>query len=237
MEKPRLRNIVVIVQARMSSERLPGKVLREVQGKPLLGYLLERLGHTREALPIVVATSNETTDDAITRYCQAQNQKFIRGPLDDVAGRFLQVLDETDAEAFVRISADSPLMDPALIDRAVDLFHETGADLATNVLHRTFPKGMSVEAVDANAFRQMIEMANAADEREHVTLSFYRDPTAWHIVEFTSPEPFGELNLSVDTEADLTAFEITLAHMTKPHWHYGLNDILALTGAMEPASA
>lgn len=237
MDNPHLRSIIIIVQARMSSSRLPGKILRTTQGKPLLGYLLERLTHIQTPAPIVVATSREADDDVVASYCRDQGLTCVRGSLDDVAARFLQVLDETGAEAFVRISADSPLLDPLLIDRIVDLFHESGADLATNVMHRTFPKGMSVEAVDADAFRKMMVGAKAPDEREHVTLSFYRDPSVWHIAELTSSKSFGHVNLSVDTEADFAAFETILERMAKPHWRYGLDDILALAGIGESADA
>src|SRR5688500_16406077 len=113
-----------IVQARMSSSRLPGKVLREEGGKQLLGYLLERVGRCSCLGGVVVATSTEAADDPVARYCAEQGVPCCRGPLEDVAGRFVRVLERYPEEAFVRLTADSPLLDPALVERAAALFEE-----------------------------------------------------------------------------------------------------------------
>ena len=236
MEKALQNGPIIVVQARMDSIRLPGKVLRQAAGKPMLGYTLDRMSRVSARLPVVVATSDAATDDPVAAFCADYGVSCVRGPLDDVAARFLKVLDETGARAFVRISGDSPLLDPALVDRAADLFEKSGADLVTNVQQRTFPKGMSVELVDAAAFRRAIAQMDGAEDREHVTHVFYRAPAMWDVVAFESGRALGDINLSVDTADDFARFETILARMSKPHWHYDLDGILALSAAPVGAS-
>ncbi len=220
----------------MTSARLPGKVLRLAAGKPMLAYLLDRITHATSARSVVVATSDTADDDAVASFCRQHDVKCIRGPLDDVMGRFLRVLDETGARAFVRVNGDSPLIDASLIVRAVKLFMETEADLVTNVQQRTFPKGMSVEVVDGDAFRQAAAQTSDPEDREHVTRFFYSHPERWRIAAFTNGRDLGRVNLSVDTAGDFARFEAILARMTKPHWQYGLDGVLALMPASTGSS-
>lgn len=220
----------------MNSARLPGKVLRLAAGKPMLAYLVDRLTHATRANPVVVATSDTADDDAVASFCGQYGVTCIRGPLDDVMARFLRVLDETGARAFVRVNGDSPLIDASLIGRAVKLFMETEADLVTNVQQRTYPKGMSVEVVDGDAFRQAAAQADDPEDREHVTRCFYRHPERWRIAAFTSGRDLGKINLSVDTGVDFARFEAILAQMNRPHWQYGLDGVLALMPAQVGAS-
>ena len=237
MGKFQLATTAVIVQARMSSARLPGKVLRPAHGKPMLAYLLERLARLSHDAPVIVATSDEASDDPVAAYCADAGTRCVRGPLDDVAARFLHAIDAAGADGFARISADSPLIDPAIVDRALGLFADTRADLVTNVMPRSFPKGMSVEVIDSDAFRRAQTQMDAPGDREHVTPVFYRRPGDWRIEAFTRDPALGAINLSVDTPEDFSAFERIVARMESPHWTYGLDDILALRARAEPAPA
>lgn len=214
----------------MSSARLPGKVLRPAQGRPMLAYLLDRLARGLPDATVVVATSTDASDDPITRFCGDAGIPCVRGDLHDVAGRFLTALETTTGDGFVRISGDSPLLDPALIGQALDLFKQTGADLVTNVLERTYPKGMSVEAVRADAFRRAYAEMNTPDAFEHVTAHFYQDPARWRITDFTSGRDLGAVNLSVDTAEDFARLEAILARMERPHWTYDMDAVLELAG-------
>ncbi len=212
----------------MTSARLPGKVMRLVSGQPMLGYLLDRLEKIGEEQRIIVATSTHESDEVINSYCGARGTECVRGPLDNVAERVAKVLDQTLATSFVRISADSPLMDPELIKRGQNLFAIKDADLVTNVLHRTYPKGMSVEIVDAKAFRMAYAKITKAADKEHVTRVFYKNPDEWKIEEFQNEHDLHGINLSVDTEADFLGFSKVIARMERPHWTYGLGEILHL---------
>jgi len=197
----------------------------------MLAYLLDRLELVRGDPRVVVATSTKKSDNPINSYCITRHIECYRGSLDDVAGRIVQVLEQTCADAFVRISADSPLIDPALVERALSIYHSSHAELVTNVLKRSYPKGMSVEVIEAEAFKRAYTQMVDAEDREHVTPIFYRNPGLWQIKGFSSEQNLEKIRFCVDTQADFDAFKAVLGQMTGPHWTYGLKDILALTNA------
>ncbi len=221
--------IPIIVQARMSSIRAPGKMLRTVDGKPLLGYMLDSLRRCRSNQEIIVATSDHCSDDPIYEYCGALQVCCLRGPLDDVAGRFAAVLAAKPADAFVRLSGDSPLIDYRLIDRAMHHYACELPDLVTNVRPRSFPRGQSVEVVSVPTFLAALPNITEPGDREHVTRFFYRDPERFKIVNFTAPLDYSGTQLSVDSEQDFDDFVTTVGRMSRPHWTYTYQDILALT--------
>lgn len=220
--------IGAIVQARMSSERLPGKVLAPLGGKPMLGWLLEGLSHAAALDRVVVATSIHPTDAPVVDYCRAHGVPVCSGPLDDVAGRFLAVLDPHPFDAFVRVSADSPLLDHRLVDRGVSLFLEQDVDVATNVLVRTFPTGQSVEVVSSGTFADAYPRMRDADDREHVTRYFYRHADEFEIASFESGHPWGSIRMSVDSPEDLALIESLVGAMERPHWGYGVGEMVEL---------
>ena len=222
-----LEGLTVIIQARCSSRRLPGKVLREVAGKPMIGYLIDRVRQSRSIGRLVVATSDEESDDRLASWCDATGISCFRGPLDDVAARFLAAARHWDLPAFVRLNADSPLLDPAIIDRAVSVFREDACDLATNTLVRSFPKGQSVEVISTDSLRQA-HPRMSDEEREHVTVHFYRNAGDYRIRNFSFTEDRSTLQLSVDTEEDFARFQTLVAAMDRPHWEYGLEELLTM---------
>ncbi len=220
--------IGAVVQARMGSQRFFGKVLYEVAGKPLLQYLLERLRHSCLADAIVVATSKEAGDDPIADFCQAGGFFCHRGSLENVASRFREVLDLRGFEAFVRVNGDSPLLDQRLIDRGVDIFLNHDVELVTNVQPRTYPPGQSVEVMAAEAFKRGFARMRDRDDLEHVTRYFYRHAGAFKIINFAAPKDYGDVHLAVDTDKDMRLFAAIMARMEKPHWLYGLDEILEI---------
>ncbi len=230
--------IAAVVQARMSSCRLPGKVLRPLAGKPTLAYLLERLERCRTLDALVVATSSDSSDDPVADFCAARGVQFHRGPLANVAGRFIEVVERFGFSAFVRVTGDSPLLDQALVDRGVALFHSGEHDVVTNVFPSTFPSGQSLEVVSAKAFRRAYGLMRAAEELEHVTLFLYRNPDLFRIHNFTSARNEDDLDVSLDTEEDARLLEAILSHMRRPHWQYSSDDVTAIYRALlEPRSA
>jgi spore coat polysaccharide biosynthesis protein SpsF len=220
--------LVAVVQARYSSQRLPGKVLREVDGKPLLGFLLERLHRCKHLSQTIVATSTDASDDAIARFCTDKAVPLYRGPLDDVLARFVGVAGQLGESALVRISGDSPLMDPEVVDRAVVLYEEGDADLVTNVQIRSFPKGQSVEVIARAALQRAAEETSDSQDREHVTRYFYRHPERFRIRNFKRDPDAADIQLSVDSAEDFEMFARLIAAMRRPPAEYGLNEILAL---------
>jgi spore coat polysaccharide biosynthesis protein SpsF (cytidylyltransferase family) len=220
--------IGVIVQARMSSARLPGKVLLEVGGKPLLAYLLERLARARQPDITIVATSDESDDDPVAELASGLGVPVHRGPLGDVAGRLAAAADSFGLDALVRISGDSPLMDPAIVDRAVELFSAGDLDLVTNVFPRSFPVGESVEVLSREALARMLAASSDRGDREHVTRYVDAHPESFRIRNFDYERDESAVRLAVDSEEDLRRIEAIVAAMTQPHTEYGLAELLRL---------
>lgn len=223
----------------MSSERLPGKVLRPLAGKPALDYVLERISRAQEPDLFLIATSADPSDDPIDAHCRATGVPVHRGSLEDVAGRFAEALDEFGLAAFARVTADSPLLDQRVLDRAVARFREGDFDVVTNVFPSTFPSGESVEVVSRDAFAAALPAMSDPGEREHVTLHFYRHPERFRIENLTAERDDGELDLSLDTVADAAMIEGMLARMEKPHWEYTSDELVELHRAVsaEPRTA
>lgn len=223
----------VIIQARMSSRRLPGKVLRPVAGKPMLAYTVERLARCATPAPLVVATSREPDDDPIADFCAARGLACFRGDLHNVASRFLEIFAAWQFDAAVRVNGDSPLLDPGLVDQGVGLFAERPVDLVTNVFPRSYPPGQSVEVIDAAAFRRAFAVMSGLEDFEHVTRFFYRNPDQFRIRNFTAGADYRGYHLAVDTDDHLRAVEHILGRMKGPHWHYGLEEVVRLHPAYE----
>jgi len=196
--------MLAIIQARLSSRRLPGKVLKDLGGQPMLAWTLQRVGAARLVTKLVVATSDQSDDDAVADYCAGQGVVCHRGPLDNVAGRFAVALRAEQAPAFVRITGDSPLIDPAVIDAAIRLYEAGDWDLVSNVLVRSFPIGQSVEVVRAQTFLTALGEMNNEEDREHITRFLHRNRAHYRTVNFTSGADMAHIQMSVDTQEDFT---------------------------------
>lgn len=219
-----------VVTARMTSSRLPGKPLRPLAGKPALGYLLERLEHAPSLAGVVVATSTEPTDDAIAGFCARRGVAVYRGPLDDVATRFLGAADANGFDPAVRVTGDSVLHDPAIVERGVELYDDD-VDLVTNTHPRSFPIGQSVEVIRPDALRTAVsEMTDAAD-REHVARFLYRHPSRFCIRNFTADEDRSVESVALDTAADFALLERVVRAMDRPQWEYGWREVAELCRA------
>lgn len=195
---------VCVVQARVSSQRVPGKVLAQLAEEPVLTTLLRRLARVRSCREVIVATSDRPEDGSVAALAAAQGVRVVRGSLENVAHRFLTVAREPGVGALVRICADSPFMDPVLIDQAVRLFWRSAADLVTTSNPRTTPSGLSVEVLAAAPFCTCYDSFQDAADFEHVTRAYYRNRAQYRIVSFVPPEPIAlDRSLAIDTPADL----------------------------------
>lgn len=220
--------VTCVVQARTGSTRLPGKVLAEVAGRPMLGFLLDRLARLRVD-DLVVATSDLERDDPVAAVAAERHVDVVRGSEGDVLDRFLTALDAHPADVVVRITADCPLSDPDLISAAIDLRAQTGADYVSNSLLRTFPVGLDVEVVTATALRQAAAEATDAPEREHVMPFVYRRPERYRLVALRCPDLLGDERWTVDTPADLERVRDIVARVPDPVTA-GWRDVLAVFG-------
>lgn len=196
--------VLAVLQARMSSTRLPGKVLAPVAGAPMILRQIERLRRARKLERIVVATSVRADDDPLVEALTAADVPVHRGDLDDVLGRFIGALDAFPANALVRLTADCPLADPEVIDATIARFEAAGADYASNVAEpRTFPKGLDVEVMTAAALRRAAAETADPYDREHVTPYLYRNPDRFRLASHAQAADEGEVRWTVDRPDDL----------------------------------
>ena len=175
---------------------------------------------------VFIATSTNSEDDAIVRYCKKERWPVFRGPLSNVAGRFRILIEDYKLENFVRICGDSPLHDPSVIRRGIEIFCSTECDLATNVNPRTFPKGVSVEVVDAKAFLAASRKISDLRHREHPTSYFYDNPNDFRLVNFESGQSMAEISFAIDIEADYLLVSSMVEQMKKDPWKYSLKEKL-----------
>lgn len=223
-----MSSTLCVVQARMGSTRLPGKVMAELGGRPALAFMLDRLARL-EVDALVVATSTLPGDDRIAVLAAERSVPVVRGPEQDVLARFIVALDAYPAAQVIRLTADCPLMDPALVATALEIQSREGADYASNTLVRTFPDGLDVEVVTAAALREAHDESGDPAEREHVTPFVYRRPDRYKLAGFESGEDLGAERWTLDTAADLDRIRGIVDKLDDPiaaGWH----DILAVAG-------
>lgn len=194
----------LIIFARFSSSRLPGKALLSIDGRPLLGRVFDRTRRVNGRYDIVLATSDREDDDPLAQFAEDEGIQTFRGALDDVAGRALACCKAFGFERFVRICGDRPFLDPTLINVLLDHHEKKSLDLATNAGMKTFPAGVATEIVLVDALERAVRQGLSQEDREHVTKYFYDNSSAFRIFNLESSDPtYRDVNLSVDTLGDL----------------------------------
>jgi spore coat polysaccharide biosynthesis protein SpsF len=195
--------ILAILQARMSSTRLPGKVMLPLAGQPMILRQVERVRRSRRLDALTVATSTDASDDPLAETLRQAGVEVFRGPLDDVLARFVGALEARPADHVVRLTGDCPLIDPQVIDATVELHLASGADYTQNrLLTKGYPKGQDVEVITAQALRRAAEQAVTPEEREHVTWGVWNNPDRWRIARLEPPIDEGEVRWTVDRPDD-----------------------------------
>jgi spore coat polysaccharide biosynthesis protein SpsF len=215
----------LIIQARMNSSRLPGKVLKTVLGKTLLEYQIERLTRVKKADKIIVATTVNSIDDAIIDLCDRLNIPTYRGSESDVLSRYAVASQQFDSQTIVRITSDCPLIDPGLIDRAIEFYQSNHFDYVSTD-EDVYPRGMDVEIFSG----EMLQIANLnaekPDEREHVTPHFYQNPEQFSIGTYSEPIQAANYRLTVDTPEDFQLIQLLLENLYPKNSKFNLDDIL-----------
>lgn len=201
------KKILAIIQARMGSTRLPGKVLQDIAGQPMLVRVITRARRARTVDQVVVATSTDPQDDPIAAVCEARGYPLYRGDHRDVLDRLYQAARTFHADVVVRLTADCPLIDPQVIDHTVEAFLEAGVDFAANRLpppwHRTYPIGLDTEVCTFAALEQAWRHADQPYQREHVMPYLYEEPGRFHTLVVDHDPDYGHLRWTVDTAEDL----------------------------------
>lgn len=200
------KRVVAIVQARMGSTRLPGKALAELLGRPLLAYELERIKRAQHIDTLVVATTDNPKDKVIEQLCQEMEIPTFRGSEEDVLDRYYHAAKKFEAEVVVRLTADCPLIDPAIIDQVIEFYLENAPkyDYVSNTEARTFPRGMDVEVFSMKALEKAWQEAKKREEREHVTPYLYRNRDLFATGIVMRGTNDSHRRWTVDTPEDLT---------------------------------
>lgn len=215
-----------IIQARMTSTRLPGKVLRPVMGKPLLAYLLERVRPSRLVDRWVVATSADPSDAPIIELCRRLGVDAFAGALEDVLDRMYQCARRLSPETVVRLTADCPLHHWQVVDAVIHGFRETGAEYATNSFPPLWEDGFDTEVFTFACLESAWRTATRADEREHVTLAMRRDPQRRRAWRKCRPDYAYKLSVDTSYECDLAAR--ILEELCPRDPLFSIDDVIAL---------
>jgi len=196
-------NIVAIIQARMGSSRLPGKVLMDLGGETVLGRVVRRLQRSRHISKIVVATTTVPADEVIVAECDRLEVLCFRGSEHDVLDRYYQAARANAADAVVRVTSDCPLIDPELVDETVEVFRDEHADYASNVFPRTYPRGLDTEVFSFDALDRAWREAREAHQREHVTPYLYEHPQIFKLASLSGAADYSRYRWTLDTLEDL----------------------------------
>ena len=206
--------MICLIQARVSSSRLPYKVLKKIDDKELLLYLVQNLKKSKIIKEIIILTSNNKEDDAICKLCELNRIQFFRGPLNNTFLRFQKFLStRIKIKKFIRISGDSPLLDYRLMDEMIFYSRKKKFDIFTNIFPRSFPKGQSIEIINYKSFMSIDPKNLKKNEKEHVTRYFYNNYSKYKILNFKSDVNYSNFNLSVDTQKDLNKIKKILKHL------------------------
>lgn len=219
----------IIVQARMTSTRLPGKVLKKVLGKPLLVYQLERLLRVKLADEIVIATTTNETDLPIVKLCSDLAIPCFRGPEEDVLARYYGAARQFPGEVIVRLTSDCPLIDPQVIDKVIQHYlNSPQLDYVSNVLERSYPRGMDTEVFSFKALQEAYLEAADHSQREHVTPFIYHQPSRFSLANVSYQEDQSRHRWTVDTPEDLELVTRILEALYPYKPQFTLGDILSL---------
>lgn len=222
--------VVAIIQARMTSSRLPGKVLMDICGRPALQRMLERVLRARRIDQVVVATTVNATDDPVVELCDSLAVKTFRGDEQNVLGRFLAAADENGAESVVRLTADCPMIDPELIDEIVTAYEVGEADYVSNCNVRTYPDGLDVEVFTMDALREADRSVEQPFPREHVTPYIRGSHPQYgagdfHREQVTFMTDLGHLRWTLDTAEDMERIRALVCNLPE---EYSWLDALSL---------
>jgi spore coat polysaccharide biosynthesis protein SpsF len=224
-----------VIQARLSSTRLPGKVLRPLGGRTVLSWVIRAAAATHNVDKVILATSTSPDDDPVAEEATRCGAEVVRGPLDDVLDRFVQAVHEHPCDAVVRLTADCPLHDPAVIAQVVGMWRaDPTLDYASNILVRHYPRGLDTELVSARVLQDQAKTATGP-HREHVTSNIYTQPTTYRCGGVLSAVDNSDLRVTLDTAEDAQLLEAIVDSLGEdiPHWE----DVVALLRARPDLAA
>ena len=215
----------MILQARIGSSRLPGKVLKQIAGRPLIQFQINRIRKSKLLNNLVVAIPIETENDSLERYLSSENIEVYRGAENDVMSRFEGVISKTTAEVIIRSTADCPLFMPEILDEMLGTFYQSDLDYLSNSISPTYPDGLDIEIFSKNAFNILLKTNPSKLQREHVTLGFYDGTNSFKTQNFTNKIDLSKERWTVDYQED---FDFVKKIFEKSGQHVTFHEVLQL---------
>jgi spore coat polysaccharide biosynthesis protein SpsF len=213
----------------MTSTRLPGKVLTPILGKPMLELMVERVLRVEALDNVIVATTTNSADDAVSSLASRLGIDCYRGSEDDVLNRVLEAAQAYEAEVIVELTGDSPLIDPAVISRVIETYYRSGADYVANILLRTYPIGMDTQVFATDVLSSVAQQTDDPTDHEHVSLYIYRHPELFNLKNVAAPEKLArtDLRLTLDTPEDLALIKAVYEALYFHKPAFGLSDVIS----------
>jgi spore coat polysaccharide biosynthesis protein SpsF len=222
--------VAAIIQARMGSTRLPGKVLKKILGKTLLEYQIERVKRAKTIDEIIIATTTKESDDQIVQLCQQLSIPYYRGSEEDVLSRYYEAATEFNVDVVVRLTSDCPIIDPNVIDKVVEHYLENKDryDYVSNTLTRTYPRGMDTEVMSYEALKRAHKEAKELTYREHVTAYIYHHPNEFKLCSVLNEKDESKHRWTVDTEEDFLLIKNILETLYPINPLFTLEDVILI---------
>jgi spore coat polysaccharide biosynthesis protein SpsF len=229
-----MTRIIASIEARMSSSRLPGKVLMDINGQPSLTRQVRRLRLAKKLDDIVIATTTNPADDAIEAWAKSENVACFRGSEDDVLLRVVEAQRSMNSDIVVEICGDTPLIDPAVIDQAITLFEGSDCDIVSNTFRLSYPQGIDAQVFCLSDLEEVERTVKDPAVREHVSLYFYDHPERYRLVDLIAPpeHTMPKQRLQLDYEEDLALIREVYRQLEPDNGDsFGVGDIAALLSA------
>lgn len=223
-------DVAITIQARMTSSRLPGKVMLPALGKPMLSLMVERLRRVGEGLPIILCTTSKETDDVLEDLAGEMDILCYRGSEDDVMSRVLEAAQFFNVQHIVETTGDCPLIDPEVMDKLIQYYFDNALDYASNNYKRSYPMGMDTQIYATSVLADAYERCTSDEEREHVSLFIYRHPEIYRLGWIEAPPEFYDpyLRLTLDTQEDLKLIRKIFESLYPQNPEFTLLDVLTL---------
>jgi len=223
-------NIIAIIQARMGAERLPGKVLMDIVGRPMLWHVINRIKHSEYINKIIIATTTNKYDEQIEDFCKTYNIDFYRGSEDDVLDRYYQAAKLWNADIIVRITSDCPLIDSEIIDKVICSYlkNKNNFNGSSNTIKRTYPRGLDTEVISFSTLERVWNDAKKDYQREHVTIYIYEHLDQFKMCSVENKENLSSFRWTVDEEKDLEFVRTIYKKLYQERKIFLMRDVLRL---------
>lgn len=225
-----MKKIVATIEARMTSTRLPDKVLLPAGGKPMLKHLVDRLRQVKSIQTIVLATTVNRTDDCLEAFAKEEKIAHFRGSEEDVMGRVIGAADSVNADIVVEITGDCPVIDPLLVEQTIQMFRHNTCEFASNSLIRSYPDGMDTQVFALETLKRSAALTNDPLDREHVTLHICNHPELFRPVNLIAPPDlyWPELGLTLDEKADYELLKNLIEYFGPSRPYFSCREVIEL---------